>query len=369
MSNSIILLIPYVSLIGVLIGNAIESTHNRKNIYFFISILVICWLISWTTVGGPDYMPYYSHYQNIGYPSKAYFKQMDVGYNVLVYLFKTKLHMSFNGFRAVVYGIGFSLIGRAIWKCSNHPNFIILIYSLTLLAVDTVQIRNFIASSLLFYALYQVLSKKYLRTALLIFIASLFHKTFLLYLIIPVLVAFRKDVHQKDIVIFAVSIYLIAIFLQIAKPFIHETVARLLDVNTKLNQISYLKSESRYGHWLQWGCHLLTVFLFFLFLPADNTISENYQISVFSAVLKINIALIVLFPLFLFDNNYMRFYRNLYIFNLIWIYEGYMASTKKNVYRTALFCLYLLVAIYCYSAANDCVPPIFLESLLFRIRF
>ncbi|GEM_PF-6570027 len=369
MGSLILLLLPYALLISALIGNVVELSYSRRNIYFFIFILVFCWLISWTTMDGPDYQNYYSHYQEIKYPSRAYLEQMDVGYNFLVYLFKIKLNVSFNTFRAVIYAMGFCLIGRTIWKCSQYPNLIILVYFFTLLAVDTVQIRNFIAFSFLFYALEQILSKKYLCTVIFILTASLFHKTFLVYLLIPIMVAIRKDIKPKDAIIVTVIIYLVVFFLQIAKPFIHATVAEIKDTYTTLNQISYLQSESRYGHWLHWGCHLFTVFMLFMFLPIDNKISENRPISVLSTVLKINIALILFFPLFLFNNNYLRFYRNLYIFNLIWIYEGYKTSDKKNIYKTALLSIYLLIAFYCYSAASACVPPIFLESLLFRIKF
>lgn len=368
MNNPIILLAPYFLLAGAIAGNVIVAYRDRRGAFFFVFLLVFCWLMSWNTVGGPDYQNYYIRYHWVGYPSKQFFA-LDIGYTYISHLFRNKLNLSFNVFRAVIFGVGYYLIGRTIWKCSSQPNFVLLIYFFTLMAVDTVQIRNFVASSFLICALQQILSKRYFRSFLLILISSLFHKTFLIYLCIPILVLIGKDIGPKNTLIISVAIYLVMFLLQMAKPYIHEGVANLVTNYPIFSKIFNSESKSRYGHWLLWGYQSYTIILFFLYLPVKDTMIERDSVSLFSTALSINLAMVLLFPLFFIDGTISRIYRNVFIFNVIGIFEAYKIADRKNIYRIGLIVFYLLLAFFCFSAATNCVPPLFLESRLFRIKF
>lgn len=368
MLHTLQLLAPYLLLLVALGGNVYQVWREKKSIHFFVLMLLICWAVSWATIGGPDYHAYYSDYQSIGPPSMMYFKRMDVGYNMLMFIFSSKLRLSFNVFRAIVYGIGIGIIGKTIWKHSPSPNALLLVYVITLLAVDTVQIRNFIASAILLSSLDYVLNRKLIRLTLIILISALFHKSFLAYLIIPVSLLFVVDFKGKEKGL-VVLILLGLLALQLGKPTVAALMSRLRENFAVLQRLSYLDGWSRRRYLVFWCYQFFVILLLLTYSTSKSTDMIDKKTNTYNVLLNVNIWFLIFIPLFIFNSNFHRIYRNLFVINAIFLHKGYFESENRSLVKFLSLLFIWALATYGFSAASNCVPPLFLESLIFRIHF
>ncbi len=356
--------IPYLLLILIVLGNIIYVFHKNNNFLFFFSLLALCWVFSWATIGGPDYQAYLYHYNNISAPSIGYFASFDVGYNFFVFIFKKYTQAPFNVFLVLYYLIGFSLIGKAIWSYSNHPNLILLVYFFTLLPVDIVQVRNFLASALLLYSFRYLIDKKYLKYLLIVFIACSFHKTFIIYLILPIFMKENSDTRIIEFWTIFFLYILLALILHFLKPEILSIVRTLTQIIFGTNKPGYFSTESRYGHLVYWVYQLFILILFFWFKPETN-ISQDMHIEKYFTLYNSNLGLVVLFPLFMFNNNFLRFYRNIYIMSLIVLVDCTYSYKKKDKLSFLLVLGLVAFSWYGFSAASNTVMPLFRNSIIF----
>jgi hypothetical protein len=369
--NTLGMVLPYILLIVALAGNVVEAIKRGKNIYFFLFLLIFCWLMSWMTVGGPDFEAYYLHYQNMRTPSGQSMTYYDIGYSVLVVLFSRILNVSFNGFRAVIYFIGFALIGKTIWKHSKTPNTILLVYAITLLAVDIVQIRNFLASVVIISSLGLVLDRKLLRLAMMILLAALLHKVCLVYLVIPLSLFFYREIDEKYFMPILIAVITVFLLIYLSKPLIALSVDVLKDYIKIFRELSYLEGglTTRRSYWVYWCYQTLLIYLGMKYHSSGKNTLSIGQYNAQSLLLNVNLWFLVFVPLFLFNTNFLRIYRNMFLINTIFIYDGYTSSENRTIIDFFLLLIFWAVSFYGFSAYSNSISPLFLESLLFRIRF
>jgi hypothetical protein len=365
------MVLPYILLIVVLAGNVVETIKRGKNLYFFLFLLVFCWLMSWMTIGGPDFEPYYIHYYGLEPPPGESSSYFEFGYSVLVVLFHQILNVSFNVFRAVIYFIGFSLIGKTIWKYSKTPNTILLVYAITLLAVDIVQIRNFLASVVIISSLGLMLDRKLIRLTVMILLAALLHKVCLVYLVIPLSLFFYRELDDKYFKPILVAVITAFILIYLSKPLIALSVDVLKDYITILRELSYLEGglTARRSYWVYWCYQTLVIYFGMKYHSSGKNTLSNGQYNAQSLLLNVNLWFLVFVPLFLFNTNFLRIYRNMFLINAIVIYDGYTSSENRTIVDLLLLLFFWAVSFYGFSAYSNSISPLFLESLLFRIRF
>lgn len=132
--------------------------------------------------------------------------QIEIGYMILNYLVSLFTHR----ISILLFVIQFIIIFfsyQGIKKiCKDNSNmgfmiFIILFYNMSLNIV-----RQFLALAFLLYSFKFLYQKKYLITILIIILSSLFHKSAIIFLAVPLLYKFAEKIKKRDIPSFVIAI-------------------------------------------------------------------------------------------------------------------------------------------------------------------
>lgn len=355
-------MISYISyfILGLcLLLNLINTILGKKNIFLFIFLLLICWCFAWGTTGGPDYLSYLKQYQNSSLGSLSV---GDFGYNFFSLVFSQILGLTFIQFRAFYYAIGYILLGKFLWKYTNKPNKILLLYTIILMPVDVVQIRNFMAMMILLYSFIFFFKKQIIYQLLTILIASLFHITFILYLIIPIIYLLDINNLYKNAIQIIIIIFIGMLIVELGRNFAQQQISIIAEQFVMQENIVYFQKITNMGHWLYWGYQIFILFLLYIIRP--NILYNKNQNSFYKLLFATNIILTIYFPLFLFNNNFLRIYRNILMLNLV-NFENLISARDNNSITSIFMLIYIIISWFLFSAANNCVPPLFNSSLFF----
>lgn len=149
--------------------------HKQSRIVVFLSLLFLLFIMGGNTVCA-DYEDYETFYESQTYPLL-----WEPGY-VNVANFFSSMGLSFIEFRLILFSVSIFFNMLALRHITKDAHFFILIYISILFVIDTIQIRNTIAISFLFYGIVLLShGKKYLFVVSLI-LSSLFHFSFVVFL-------------------------------------------------------------------------------------------------------------------------------------------------------------------------------------------
>ncbi len=118
---------------------------GKKRIEIIAIAIIIIVLMAFNS-DNPDYANYLSRY------NRQDFGGMEGGFGVINRLFY-KLGFSFIQFRAFVYIIGSAAIFYSINKITLNLRFVVVAYLLVIMSMDAIQLRNYIASVIIIFAM------------------------------------------------------------------------------------------------------------------------------------------------------------------------------------------------------------------------
>lgn len=132
------------------------SALLKKNSKFvFIALLGVLWILFAFTMGNTDYENYKVVYDNIDREFiLQYYKGLanESGFRLLYRIFFA-MGFSYEVFLIVFAFVGLFLLSKVVWKYSMNPNVVMVLYFLHPFAIDSVQIRSFMAVSIVLYFL------------------------------------------------------------------------------------------------------------------------------------------------------------------------------------------------------------------------
>lgn len=174
------MLIP-LSLFVVAVLTALASPRSRGGFLFLLAVLVLLFA---GNMDNSDRLAYMTNFSGI--PTNDVDPNFEIGYQTLASVCWT-LGIPFEGFHFIAALGGLLLCGATIRRFSDRPGLILAMYAAYPFFWDYVQVRNFLAMSVLvFGARYLVgLEKSVLKYLLAVFLAATFHISALFFALMP----------------------------------------------------------------------------------------------------------------------------------------------------------------------------------------
>lgn len=119
---------------------------TKSNKLFFI-IFIWMWILFSFSYDKADYTMYQQLYAG------NLTNKVEIGFTFLCELFNDRLNIPFQVFIAIYGAIGLSLVGSTIYKYSNRRSFTAACYFIFPFIFDAIQIRNFMAMSIIIFAI------------------------------------------------------------------------------------------------------------------------------------------------------------------------------------------------------------------------
>ncbi|MDE7257109.1 MAG: EpsG family protein, partial [Clostridia bacterium] len=256
----------------------------------------------------------------------------DKGYNILRYCFSNFLKVDFFTFHIFVALVCIALIRSTILYTKANENLVIGLFMSYLFFIDTIQIRNLIVESIfIFAARYLFTDKKFntLKYIICIFIACLFHKIALIYLILLVC----KLKHRKPLInacfVLSVAAFL---FFMVSRSSLRSLIilfTRILNLKT-----TYNFTETRLAF-----IPVIALYFAELFVMAyyrrkiKNSRFSCAEAKYLECIVEVQMLLAISLPLLLLNMNFYRIVRNI----LILKYIAYAMILQKIPKKYALW--------------------------------
>lgn len=281
---------------------------SRKKSSYLI-LLTMMLVISMGNYFNADYLVYERMYNN------AEYSRLEPGFSLLMSLGKT-IGLSYHQFAVMVILLGFIIILSAL-KNLNITNYVLLAYLFYPFLLDVTQIRFFLSVAIFVY------SSKYLinddkisivKYLICIFLSASIHISSLFYLIFILLKLKNYSVKKfvkLSIIFIAISFVFIVFLNNNQIPFI-DNLLKIFDMEM---YYVYFNTKVDFGFIIPMFYYLASIYLLKKSLSIIRK-SEYYgdkEEKFGNLVLGMHIISIILFPLFLVNLQFIRFYRSLAI--------------------------------------------------------
>lgn len=179
--------------------------HMRVKTVEWLSFLLLLFLMGGNTFND-DYEDYFSWYDTQKSPLL-----MEPAYDYVSSLF-SMLGFSFEGFRFIIYLFSLAMMWVAIKRLVDNFHLILLGYLIYCFVIDTIQIRNVIAMSILMLAITFLAEGKKMVFVCATILASLFHYSFFLFLPLAFYDKAIETINRNTLVIVCLPLIICSIF-------------------------------------------------------------------------------------------------------------------------------------------------------------
>lgn len=286
----------------------LESRKSSRYLDFVFVIALLMIMLKFITkynYSFPDYISYYNAYSIVGSLGVNGYTQMEIGFRVLCLIFN-EFGFTYDQFYLVLVVFSLFLIFRTISFFSRKKSFVLLMYIVFPFFLDLVQIRYLLASSLVLYSIKYLTTKfkkRYVLVYLIFNIIAVSIQVTTAYYFIFLLAKFFK---QKNIIkISAIGIVIITI------------------VSGKLGGL--LMSSELTSHYAAYtgntikpiGSISIMILMLFNIISICKFISKfkNEKESFLSLIIRLNITVLPIMPIFFINTDIFRIYRNLLVLN------------------------------------------------------
>ena len=149
MINLQIILIFYIVIVGLCL--LLKKNHS----FLFYIGLILNWMIMSGNTLNADYYTYLQAYDMIN--SKAIIN--DIGWNFLMRIFNN-FGFDYNSFLMIVIAFTMLIFAYSISKLTTNRLLFLIVYTMCFMFIDTIQIRNFVAFSIVLYAITILIKSK-----------------------------------------------------------------------------------------------------------------------------------------------------------------------------------------------------------------
>jgi len=307
--------------------------ENKILIFDILTLLIISFLLG-RGANTPDTYNYY-----IGYVNSLHLnlnETFEPGYLILQKI-SHYFKLDYVSFRLLLSFLCFLLIRSTIIKFTSNPHFVYLYFLLFLIFINTEQIRNFFAFSIIVYGFRFLINNslrgkiKYLVTVLL---ACTIHITSLIYIIF-IFVSFKNRKYFIRLIV--ITTLFLCIFIYIGGnnlSFIREIINSFDSGSGKYD--AYIEGQTKLGFLYAFLLHFYNIYIVSYsrnILKASNL--DTNKNAFVELIYWINLISIVFFPLFMLNLQFIRLVRNLLIVNYIvfsFLPRSSVKLKRKSIY-------------------------------------
>ncbi len=341
-----------MNLILYLLAFVLAFAFKNKRKYDYILIIILC-IICYLSPNIADMGPYSLNYYAVGQGDYSLF--LGRGWLALC-IVGNKLGLSYILFKTIIFAMGLLLIRTTIRKISIKKINPLLFYLIFPALLDCIQIRFFIAASIVVFAipwLFKPNLKRIIFYILAVSVASLIHNSCLFYFIfcfIPLLKKFKTHV-------ITILIFICVFAFIILKDYVVLMFYYILPETQYARINNYLTGD----HTSYYGI-IVYAFLFIIHLFAINRIKLLYandlstngkmmKYEVIKTVEIINVFLCISIAFVFLNSDFMRLQRGMLILNYILFADAlyYHKNRNINIFKIKIklkFLIYFIMIIY-----------------------
>ena len=324
----------YLIISGILIVLGFIYKNNKK--IFNLQFLWI-WILTSFNNGGPDYDGYQSMFKS--FSSSLDFNFLTGGklYSSGIYLFN-KLGCSLEGYIFFTTTIALLLMYILIKKYSLSISFVNSCMMLFPLTDNIIQKRNFLAMIAVLYGILSLIEKNrnyIIKFLFLVLVSYNFHILGIVYLFLILIPYFSL----KNIkIISCIGTILIMIII----PFLDEVANLCFGFASSKVHLYFEDLSMRLPLYKVSFFVFIHLIMFYFTSFFYKTLKEKNKFSIFT--MKLNYLFLLIIPLYYYNSTFLRFYRNIFLLNYIFIGDC-LAKEKMNSlnrYVEILFIIYIL---------------------------
>lgn len=351
----------------IMLGNFIKTKPDLIPFVLVAAMIVLSGFAS----DIPDYQEYQMAYNRGGTSSGTEFL-----FDILIKCCK-KVGLSYKDFRVVVAIVGFAFLFLAFRKIKKFTEInltsLMTMYFFFPFALDVVQIRNFLAMTLMLYAFTWLFDATYKSKV--IFMACMlgaigFQSIAIVYLPFILLDKVEKNKNLKR---FLLGMCFMSAILGINREYTIDlimTIQRLI-FKTDIRLFSYINNQARFGWIVAWVIHFSNCFFtyqFYRILLKENIENCNMKVAYAKKIYWVNIYLTVFLALYVINGNFFRIVRNVTALNnssFLMLFNNKIRH--KHMKLKCLYMLLILLQVVLYIIAphfDDIVLKIFAKNLI-----
>lgn len=329
----------------IVIFNFINIFIKRNSKGLLVSTFLLYWVLIFGNNNNPDYLIYQRLYQ--------FQSSKDAGYNLLAKIFNS-VNISYNVFLAIVSFVCLLLIFSTVLRYTNNYSYIFLLYFAYPLMLDAIQIRNFIVMSIFIFAiryLEEYSIKNILKYIFLICIASSFQITGLIYL--PIVFFVKMDNSKIKKTIFYILIIIGGIFSVFRKSLLNYFGLFVTHFIGEERGSTFFEVKTNFGFLLPW---FIQIMIIGIVIYSANYIVNNKKNEIsklefqFIKILKsISLYSILFFPFYMFNMEFVRFSRNIFILYYIYITVFNKYIIPKSYIKIIINTLFISIVIFYFN--------------------
>jgi hypothetical protein len=360
-----------VIIINIFVGR--KSRDNIKNktnpLIFFLSFIIIFLLMAgYRNTSGLSNDLLYSEleYKNI---INGLASNYEIGY-VLLMKVGGIFTQDFYTFRSSIIVIFLFLLFCSIQKWAPSPHYVIALFSSYLVILSSEQLRYFLAFIIfvigLFILLYSNYRHKKVIFSCFLLLASTIHFSFLVYFIFLLSNYSRKSKREK-IIVSLTFLFCFIIFLNNNQI---PGVSLLLESVDNYKLKVYMGQTTNFGFLYPFVLHLSSLLLTLWALKLTIKSKDNDALQIIRNVYKLNLLVVLFFPLFMLQLTFYRLARNILIVNYF-VYSQIRISKKISFSKRKLFAfmvwnsviLWIVVDLFITTSASALLIPFFTENV------
>lgn len=324
----------------------------------FIIWLFLCITSGWVTdcADIDNYRAYYESSSRTDYYVRTF---SNPGFYFLYTIFQS-LGFSFKDYHILFYVCIMTFLVWFVWRYSRKPVVVLLLYIAVAFFGDVIQMKNSLAIVFLYIALIGIIDKKWehmkLITAVILLLSATIHVGFLSYM---VLLLYDRKINSK--IYISSMIILSLVGHSILQSFTQ--YALLLEADSIVGKAEdYLSGGSIFSVFACSIVYLINIF------TCKRFFKWNYDTTIYvDRLLTINVLLSVIIIFSSVNMTFFRLFRNMILFNSVFIINGYVKSKKTPADLTVIL-FYFFVMSYFYllrgHIAEDVVNILQSNSLL-----
>lgn len=338
----------------------ISLTLINKNIkYLIFLMLILMWVLYWGSTNNADsdnYLLLYEHVKNVG----EGFLTTEIGFLGLVKL-SVFFDLSYNQFLLIISFLALSLIYVTIKQYTNNVQYILSLYFIYPFLLDIVQVRHFLAMSIVVYSMNYLEKGKNFRYIIGILMA--FSIQFSSIVFLPFLIIQKMKIRQ---------IWIISIIVIIAGMFFVNT-SYIVDIVTLIVSMekvnSYLSNRAKFGYLVQWAIQIL--YMIPVYIIYKKLYNNNLNEKIIEIVYKINIYILIMFPIYTINLTSSRVFRMTLILNYIVYAIGFLRLNNKYKYTLFFYILLLTIGMFSidifFMRYTEVLYPIFNKNTILNL--
>ncbi len=332
---------------------------NREVRLLSIFFLLFLIMIFCGNNENPDYVGYKFKYDSIKNHNATdfVFSNPYIGFNMLQFICHA-IGLNYQAFLFIVALLGYALIINTLHYFHANMSYVLLLYLFYPFFYDVIQIKNFLAMSIVIYSIRYLLNNTKsatLKYVVLIILASLFHIVSVSYLLL-LLTKLKRKV-PLYILAFLSSVS-VAILIRLRLINLSSVASILFGDLLPQEKFGYFNPVINYGFIVIDGIMLYCILILEFISHKLGSISMNVNGICMQKSLQYKLVilmrdcnfllLIMLFPMSFVNPNFFRIFRNFFILNYTCFYIGREYLKKESPDYTPEMTVFFDAAVYVF---------------------